>query len=98
MLMVHPGQSFAAMGVSQDELAALNFRLLIDGITPFAALFEALDRSYSALAGAAPFVRMLDVMEAANELVGLPELLKIERRTTERDLSPGGFEHERRRD
>jgi hypothetical protein len=30
---------------------------------------------------------MLKAMEEANELVGLPELLEIERRTTERETS-----------
>jgi methylisocitrate lyase len=83
MLMVHPGQSFARMGLSHDDLVGLNYRLLVDGITPFAAAYEALASSYQGLADAAPHDGVAAAMEAANALVDLPGLLEIEKRTTE---------------
>jgi hypothetical protein len=74
------------MGASHDDLVGLNCRLLVDGITPFAALYEALSDCYRRLTGAAPRPGVTSAMEAANMLVGLPALLDIEARTTEAAL------------
>lgn len=84
MLMVHPGQSLAHMGLSHQELVELNYRLLVDGVTPFVDMFSALSHSYNRLQTMSPQEdTTLGVFSAANMLVGLEELLDIERRTTE---------------
>ena len=72
------------MGLSRGELVALNYRLLIDGITPFTDMYKALADCYARLPRREPNAdAVLSNMTAANELIGLDELLDIEQRTTE---------------
>jgi len=85
MLMVHPGNSFTDLGLSHEDLISLQYRLIVDGLTPFAEMYAALARSYASLHNAPPHAGILAAMAAANELVGLAGLLEIERRTTERN-------------
>jgi len=83
--MVFPGESFTRMNLSPDDLVQLNYRMLIDGITPFTRQFEALDAAYREMRGVpAEAAATYAIMERANDLVGLPDLLEIELRTTER--------------
>jgi 2-methylisocitrate lyase-like PEP mutase family enzyme len=84
MMMVHPGRSFSSLGLSPDELGSLNFRLVVDAITPFALMFEALASAYDGLRAAPPHDPMLGTLAAANALVGMDRLLDVERRTTEK--------------
>jgi 2-methylisocitrate lyase-like PEP mutase family enzyme len=89
MQMVHPGASFAHMGLSHRELEALNYRLLVDGITPFTDLYRTLSDCYQNLnQRAANGDSMMSAMLAANELLDLADMLEIERRTTERISGP----------
>ena len=84
MQMVHPGASLAGMSLSHPELVSLNYRFLVDGITPFADMYRSLARCYEQLRHAPPNSEaILSAMAGANELVGLLDLLEIERRTTE---------------
>ncbi|AUT66696.1 isocitrate lyase/PEP mutase family protein [Paraburkholderia terrae] len=84
MLMVHPHQSFEQMGLTHNELVELNYRLLVDGITPFADLYHALVESYERLQFSIPnAAAVTSAMNSANELVDLSDMLDVERRTTE---------------
>ena len=84
MLMVHPHQSFEQMGLTHNELVELNYRLLVDGITPFADLYHALAESYERLQFSIPnAAAVTSAMNSANELVDLSDMLDVERRTTE---------------
>jgi len=87
MQMVHPGASFTKMGLTHQELTALNYRLLVDGITPFSALYHALAHCYEHLrSDTTEEATIIAAMKGANDLVGLDTLLKIERETTEANL------------
>jgi len=87
MQMVHPGASFTKMGLTHQELTALNYRLLVDGITPFSALYHALAHCYEHLrSDTTKEATFIAAMKGANDRVGLDALLKIERETTEANL------------
>lgn len=77
-----------SMGMTTEELGALGYRLLIDAITPFYARNKALRLCYEALARgeADPLIgnSYSEETENVHDLIGLPALLDIERRTVER--------------
>lgn len=82
------GWDLPGIGMSQQELGDLGYRLVIDAITPFYAQFKAARLAYSAmarwqadptLAGAQPIEH-----EHVHRLVEIERLLDIERRTVEK--------------
>jgi 2-methylisocitrate lyase-like PEP mutase family enzyme len=77
----------ASIGLSIAELGKLGYKLVIDSVTPFLARQKAMRLSYEALARglADPTVGgdIGDEVRRIHELIGLDELLAIERRTVE---------------
>lgn len=84
MHVVGPG-SFHGMGISQQELEALGYRLLVDASTPLLAVHRALREAYGAIAAASadPLLGENPMEEHMEMLrtVDIERLLEIERRT-----------------
>jgi len=76
-----------SIGMSIAELGRLGYRLVIDSTTPFLARQKALRLSYAALARELPDPtvgdELVDETHRVHALIGLQELLDIERRTVE---------------
>lgn len=86
VLMLTNGPTSA--GHSLDELGRLGYRIVLDALTPFYARQRALRLSYEAIAmlQADPTVGEAFAPETAyvHDLIGLDEMLAIERRTVEK--------------
>jgi methylisocitrate lyase len=77
------------MGLSNADLTALGFRLLVDPITPIALVHRTLKESYAAIAkgDTAPLMGpegLRREMDAIHQTIGLDEMLAIERATVEK--------------
>ncbi|MDP6605188.1 MAG: isocitrate lyase/PEP mutase family protein [Dehalococcoidia bacterium] len=93
MLLVGIGGT-ATLGVSNEELGRLGFRLLVDAAQPMLVAFRAWKELYDSTAEdlSSPVLTSEDgrrLRQELNEAVGLEELLKIERATVE-DGEHGG--------
>jgi methylisocitrate lyase len=79
----------ASIGMSYDELHGLGYKLINDALTPFYAAQKALQLCYQALAKGEidPTVGtdFGSVVRRVHDVIDLPTLLDIERRTVERD-------------
>lgn len=86
MMMIYPGRGFSALGIPRGELAELGFRLIVDAVTPLAAMVEGLADAYDNLESDSPRLGVAAALDRCNELVGLERLLEVERATTERPV------------
>jgi len=92
MCMV-PVQGISGFGMSQAELAAQGFKLIVDPVTPLLAMTAALRRCYEALrngesdptVGADAPAQELAILD----VIGLDAMLEIERRTVESAVPAG---------
>jgi 2-methylisocitrate lyase-like PEP mutase family enzyme len=84
MMLAGPG----SIGMSLEELGKLGYRIVVDAMTPFFAQHKALRRCYEALAQGLPDPTLdgayRDEVQRVQQVVGLHELLDVERRTVER--------------
>jgi 2-methylisocitrate lyase-like PEP mutase family enzyme len=86
-LMVMRGAATA--GMRTEELAGLGYGLLVEPFTALIAGYRAMRLSYEALAAGTPDPGlspqdMAEEIKRLNAVIGLPELLEIERQTVER--------------
>lgn len=76
-----------SIGMSIAELGQLGYKLVIDSVTPFLACQKALRLSYAALARGLPDPTVgsatAEEVRRIHELIGLDQMLEIERRTVE---------------
>ena len=77
-----------SIGASLADLGRMGYRLVLDALTPFYARQRALRLSYEALKAMRPDPTVGDAFAAetayVHDLIGLDEMLAIERRTVER--------------
>lgn len=82
LAMVFPGRSMSDLGLPNEEMVALGYRMVVDAISPFVALYEALSLSYAALkTQRGDKIQSYAALAEANRTVDLELLLAIERRT-----------------
>jgi methylisocitrate lyase len=79
----------AGAGITERELDALGFRLIVDPATPLLAMHKALREAYRAMATGSPDPLlgangMRAEQQLVHETIGLEGMLAIERRTVER--------------
>lgn len=86
VLMITAGPT--SMPASLDDLGKLGYRIVLDALTPFYARQRALRLSYEALAGLRADPTVGDAFAAEtkyiHDLIGLDDMLAIEKRTVER--------------
>jgi 2-methylisocitrate lyase-like PEP mutase family enzyme len=89
LMMFAPEDGFSTFEMTKADLTGLGFRLAASSGSAFAAMYKAMRQSYECLAHDKldPFLGSggaVKEMKRAHQTAGLPRLLEIEKRTTER--------------